>query len=102
MDLKKQSEFISCNRITFLDKKYNLYNNLIFDKQIIPKSMNSSTEVNKNPALKSLFIDKKSCIFKEIPDEGLWKGQFHDLRFNTQRPLFNLNTKAKVQDTGCP
>ncbi len=102
MDLKKQSESISCNRISFLDKKYNLYNNLMFNKQLIPKSMDSTTEVNRNPALKSLFIDKKSCIFKEIPDEGLWKGQFQDVRFNTNHPLFNINTKAKFQDTNCP
>lgn len=102
MDLKKQSELISCNRISFLDKKYNLYNNLMFDKQLMPRSMDASTEVNRNPSLKSLFIDKKSCIFKEIPDEGLWKSQFYDLRFNTSRPLFDINTKAKVHDTGCP
>lgn len=100
MDLKKQSEIISCNRISFIDKKYNLYNNLMFDKQIIPQQSTVVVEINKNPSLKSLFIDKKSCVFKEIPDEGIWKSQYQDLKFTS--PIFNINTKAKFYDTGCP
>ena len=34
MDLKKQSEIISCNRIKFLNMKYDLYNQLEFNKKL--------------------------------------------------------------------
>jgi len=102
MDLKKQSEFISCNRISFLDKKYNLHNKYLFDKQLIPNSTNQA--LLKTEFLDSIFIDNKSCIFKPmISENDLWQKQFNDFNFDPKKQLFNMNTKAKTSQEGnCP
>jgi len=115
MDLKKQSEIISCNRISFLDKKYNLHNDYLFRKQLISKgcgdNLDNNQDNNKNNNknygyLKSSFITKKDCIYKSTePDMGEWEKQFdnNNNNNNNNKPLFNINTKAKLnQDVNCP
>lgn len=104
MDLKTQSELISCNHINFLNKKYNLYNELEFKKKLIPNFNHFSNNINLNPSLNSHFISKKNCIYSSTePYQGLFEKQFINPVFNTNIPLFNYNTKAKFNyDIGCP
>jgi len=104
MDLKKQSEIISCERISFLNKKYNVHNNHLFEKQLIP---NSCGTMNNNIGfLKSSFITKKDCIFESTePNQKLWENQFDspEICNNITKPLFNINTKVKFNyDDSCP
>lgn len=113
MDLKKQSEIISCNRISFLDKKYNLHNDYLFRKQLISKgcgdNLDNNQDNNKNNNknygyLKSSFITKKDCIYKSTePYQAIFEKQFIQPSFDLNKPLFNANTKAKLNyDTDCP
>lgn len=116
MDLKKQSEIISCNRISFLDRKYNLHNDYLFRKQLISKgcgdNLNNNQDNDKNNYknngyLKSSFITKKDCIYQSTePDMGEWEQQFeinNNNNYNNNKQLFNINTKAKLnQDVNCP
>jgi hypothetical protein len=104
MDLKKQSENISCNHINFLDKKYNLYNQLEFNKKMVPNSKDFTTNLHLNPSLNSHYISKKDCIYKSTePYQAIFEKQFIQPSFNLNKPLFNANTKAKLNyDTDCP
>jgi len=112
--MKTQSESISCERITFLDKKYNLYNDYMFEKQLKPQCPNIDGMYNKNLKngfLESRYISKKSCIFESTePNLGLWENQFDFMKIyltnneNNNQQLFNINTKSKsIQDCcNCP
>jgi len=108
MDLKKQSEKISCNSITFLNNEYDIYNANLFKKQMIPNSKNEFrlNEINQNKYLKSSFITKKDCIYESTePDMGEWETQFDLINNNNDnnKSFFNINTKAKLnQDVICP
>lgn len=96
--LKKLAEKISCNRINFIDKKYDYYNKYMFEEQMKkPVKINDSDKKNKNiKYLDSLSINNKSCIYKSTEkDEGLWKNQFEQINFNNNDKLFNYNTKIK-------
>jgi hypothetical protein len=110
--MKTQSENISCERITFLDKKYNLYNDFMFEKQLKPQCPNTTFISNKNlknGSLESRYISKKSCIFEPTePDLGLWERQFDFMKLslnynnqNNQNKLFNINTKMKSNQDCC-
>jgi hypothetical protein len=102
MDLKKQSEIISCNHITFLEKKYKLYNEMEFKKKLIPTSRNISNI--KDNYLIPRYISKKDCIYESTePNQGLWEINFENPKLNPSTPLFNINTKAKINQAGiCP
>jgi len=104
MDLKKQSELISCNRITFLDKKYNLYNNFLLEKQFMPNCLVNNKQTYDKTFINSSFISKKSCIYKSTePDQGEWEKQFMFNQISDNKLMFNINTKAKAnQDVNCP
>ena len=104
MDLKKQSEIISCERISFLTKKYNIHNSHLFEKQLIPNSCGNLN--TNNNFLKSSYISKKNCIFESTePNQGLWETQFEspEICNNKKTPMFNMNTKVKFNyDDSCP
>lgn len=102
MDLKKQSEIISCNRIKFLNMKYDLYNRLEFNKKIVNNSLEN--EIKSNKYLDSLYITKKDCFYKPLVDnEMLWASNFKDIQFNSKSKIFNQNTRIKLnQDVNCP
>jgi hypothetical protein len=101
VNLKKIAEEISCSRINFIDKKYNYYNEDMFNKQI--KKNNKKVNDDKNVKyLNSLNINNKSCIMTSTePDEGLWKKQFEIINFKNNNDLFNKNTKAKLNTSIC-
>ena len=105
MDLKKQSELISCNHIKFLDNKYKLYNDMEFKKKMVCNvngNVNGNVNANVNGNindnygyLKSSFITKKDCFYKPIEDkERLWEVNFIPVTNNQK--LFNLNTSVKI------
>ena len=90
MDLKKQSELISCNRINFLNMKYNLYNDLEFKKKLVYNSQ--SSEIKPNKYLDSLYITKKDCFYKPLDDnEMLWADNFKDIKVDLKYKIFNQN-----------
>lgn len=102
MDLKTQSQIISCNRITFLNKKYNIHNNLLFEKQLKSNSPNEMI-FDQPKFLETRYISKKSCIFESTePDQGRWEQQFIipqiNCSENKNQTLFDMNTKAKMND----
>jgi|688.fasta_scaffold44622_6 hypothetical protein len=102
MDLKKQSEIISCNRIKFLNMKYDLYNQLEFNKKLVYN--NQGNEIKYNKYLDSLYITKKDCFYKPLDDnEMLWATNFKDIQLTSKSNIFNQNTRAKLnQDVNCP
>ncbi len=104
MDLKTQSEFISCQHITFLDKKYRLYNELEFNKKMVSNSKDFTRKIHLSPVYNFRYISKKDCIYQSTePYQGIFENQFQEPKFNTNVPLFNFNTKAKFnQETICP
>jgi len=104
MDLKTQSEIISCRHITFLDKKYRLYNELEFNKKMVSNSKDLSNYNYLSPSYNSHYISKKDCIYQSTePYQGIFENQFKEPKFNTNIPLFNYNTKNKFnQQTLCP
>ncbi len=101
MDLKKQSEIISCNHIKFLENKYKLYNDLEFKKKIVC-NINYNDKINENRYLKSLFITKKDCFYKPLEDnERLWETNFKEV--TVKNNLFNVSTRSKIiYDDNCP
>jgi len=103
MDLKTQSDFISCNHISFLDKKYKLYNDLEFNKKMIPNFNYFSFKPHLNPSLNSHFISKKNCIFYSTePSQFIFEKQFSQPSFDSSFPIFNFNTKTKFNYINCP
>jgi len=102
MDLKKQSETISCNHIKFLDNKYKLYNDLEFKKKMICNINYYDNNYNNDRYLKSLFITKKDCFYKPLEDnEKLWQNNFKEVTIKNN--LFNVSTRSKiVYDDNCP
>jgi len=94
-NLKKIAEEISCNRINFIDKKYNFYNDNLFNVNVNDNDNDRNKKNKINHTLDSLYINKKSCIMSSTePDEGLWKKQFELINFKNNN-LFNINTRAK-------
>lgn len=97
MDLKQLSENISCNRIKFLNRKYDTYNSYLYKNRLICNSINSASHVSDNKEdltlLKSYNISKKSCIFKP----PVVVNNMDDIYTNNNIPaIFNINTKIKT------
>ena len=102
VNLKKIAEEISCSRINFIDKKYNYYNENMFNKQIKKNNKQINNDDKNINYLDSLNINNKSCIMSSTePDEGLWKKQFEIINFKNNDDLFNKNTKAKSNIPTC-
>lgn len=102
VNLKKIAEEISCSRINFIDKKYNYYNENMFNKQIKKNNKKINNDDKNINYLDSLNINNKSCIMSSTePDEGLWKKQFEIINLKNNDDLFNKNTKAKSNIPTC-
>lgn len=77
MSIREIAESISCERIKFIDDKYDTYNKYIFNKNM--KCLNNVPHVSNNNEkigyLNSININKKSCVDlpyneKELELEG--------------------------------
>jgi hypothetical protein len=101
MDLRKQAETISCNHNNYLDEKYNLYNDYQFRKNLICKTKEAAPHIINNKEnlayLKSLVINKKSCVFFPAPyDLSLLEGNPYNYDINEIPIEFNVNTRIKT------
>jgi len=99
MNLKELSESISCNHITFLNKKYDVCNNELFKKQM---KCNYDLDYNRNrfAGLKSINVTKKSCFYKPptIYNNEL-NNNYDIININNKNNIdimFNMNTRIKT------
>lgn len=108
-ELALRSDCISCSHIRFLNKKYDVYNNIAFNNQM--KINNTNTfNITNNPErvsyLNTIHTNKKYCnySFEHIPpiitkaDEQNWENQFKTNIFPIKE-IFNVNTKPKTNKT---
>ena len=85
--------------INTLETNYNNNNNKKFEYQI--KSINEDKlgKVIDNTYLDSLYINKKSCIFKrdDNNEDNGWTNSFENNQFEfNDRMIFNKNTRQKT------
>jgi len=88
-ELALMSDCISCSHVRFLNKKYDIYNNINFNNQLKVNNTNNFNITN-NPErvsfLNTLNTNKKSCnySFENIPpiltktdkEDKTWENQF--------------------------
>jgi hypothetical protein len=107
-ELALMSDCISCSHVRFLNKKYDIYNNINFNNQLKVNNTNNFNITN-NPErvsfLNTLNTNKKSCnySFENIPpiltktdkEDSTWENQFKTHIFPI-KDIFNINTKIKT------
>lgn len=101
MSIRELAESISCDRIRFIDEKYDAYNKYMFNKNM--KCLNNvphiSTNKEKVGYLNSITINKKSCVDlpyyeKELELEGDPYSNKNKIPIN-----FNESTRFKLRGT---
>lgn len=97
MNLKQLSENITCERINFLNKKYDINNSYLYANRLICNSANRADHVANNQEdltyLKSSYICKKNCMFKPPPTIN----SMDILNTNMNIPtIFNVGTRIKT------
>lgn len=98
MNLKQLSENISCDRINFLNKKYDINNSYLYTNRLICNSVNSAHHVANNQEgltlLKSSYICKKNCMFKP-PSSINDNADIFNTKMNVPT-IFNVGTRIKT------
>jgi len=98
MNLKELSETISCDRINFLNKKYDLNNSYLYTNRLKCNSINSANHISNNQEeltlLKSSYICKKNCMFKP-PINYNNTNNLMDTKINVPT-IFNVGTRIKT------
>jgi|LakMenE18May11ns_1017448.scaffolds.fasta_scaffold9959663_50 hypothetical protein len=103
MSLQQYAESISCDTIRFLDKKYDIYNNIIF-KNNINCQKNQVQHISQNKEklsyLNSININKKSCI--DLPWDTDYEKELilDENPYDTNKKFnisFNENTRIKTR-----
>jgi hypothetical protein len=95
MNLQQLSETISCNHINFLNKKYDLHNSYLFTNQMKCNDLQHNND--DRTFLKSMYVAKKSCVFK--PPENDNNNTYTVDYLNTVSAfpvMFNENTRLKT------
>jgi hypothetical protein len=109
MNLNYQSQIISCDHISKLNDKYNNNNNTIFKRKLFcydDDNINNDDYNHYKKYLDSIYISRKSCIYKSTePDELHWTSVFNDDNNNNNNNnninertlnMFNENTRRKI------
>ena len=93
-----KSDDILRDHIKQLEDNYNLNNNFIFQNQMRSVNEDKLGKVIDNTYLDSIYINKKSCIFKKEDnnqDNG-WTNSFNYNHFDDRLSMFNKNTRQKT------
>lgn len=102
MSIRQFAESISCDRIRFIDEKYDAYNKYMFNKNM--KCLNNVPHVSNNKEkvgyLNSININKKSCV--DLPYETDYEKELElegDPYSNKNKvPIsFNESTRLKLR-----
>uniref|UniRef100_A0A6C0CF14 Uncharacterized protein n=1 Tax=viral metagenome TaxID=1070528 RepID=A0A6C0CF14_9ZZZZ len=92
-----KSNDILRDHIKQLEDNYNLNNNFLFQNQM--KSINEDKigKIIDNTYLDSIYINKKSCIFKKEDnnEDNGWTNYFK-MNQIVDRRMFNKNTRQKT------
>ena len=94
MNLRDMAESISVEHNNFIDKKHNLYNNLLFKNYYI--NYDNFIEKKEIGYLNFETITKKSCIYKPPENNNLDFINNNILDIKTIN--FNINTRAKTSN----
>ena len=94
MNLREIAEGISIQHNNFIDKKYNLYNNLLFKNYLIDCGNFIKEDTENIRYLKTSTINKKSCMIK--PPETNNLDFLNNIPDITPIMSFNINTRAKT------
>jgi len=108
-EIALQSDCISCSHIKFLNKKYDIHNNINYTNQMKTDN-NINKSISNNPErvsyLNTLYTNKKYCnySFENIPpilkrnkEDENWENQFKTNIFPSSKDMFNVNTKIKTK-----
>jgi hypothetical protein len=93
-----KSNDISRDHIKQLEDNYNLNNNFLFQNHMRPVNEDKLGKVIDNTYLDSIYVNKKSCIFKKEDnnqDNG-WTNNFNNSHFDDRLRMFNKNTRQKT------
>jgi hypothetical protein len=93
MNLRDIAESISVEHNNFIDKKYNLYNNLLFKNYFT--DCDNFIEKKEIGYLNFETITKKSCFYKPPETNNL---DFINNIQDTKNINFNINTRAKTSN----
>lgn len=102
---KDLSYNISCEHMKHINNKYDNENDELYKRQFIYENDIDDDRYKKYVNyLNSLYISKKSCIFKSTePDKLEWTSSFKSLKNEmiykndiNDRVIFNENTRRKI------
>jgi len=92
-----KSNDILNDHIKQLEDNYYLNNNFLFQNQMKSVNEDKIGKVIDNTYLSSLYVNKKSCIFKKEDnnDDNGWTDYFK-MNQIADRTMFNKNTRQKT------
>jgi hypothetical protein len=103
-ELSNMSDAISCATINSLNDNFNKYNDIMFKSfMMCPTTDKMDADYRNNPKyINSLYIDKKTCIFKSTEnDEMKWVevfnyGPSYEMKDDNAKIKFDENTRQKI------
>jgi len=104
MSIRELAESISCDRIKFIDEKYDAYNKFMFNKNM--KCVNQVPHISNNKEkvgyLNSIYINKKSCV--DLPYESDYDKplELENNPYSNENKIpmaFNESTRYKLRGT---